>query len=149
MGDAAYYCHGDVRFLMSATGTRGNVLLAEDEPAVRTTFKSVLEEAGYKVQAVPSFVEAKDSIRQSDFDAIITELSLEKEALGLELAREAKKRKPAPAVVIYTAEPTIERLRAALALRVDYVALKPVDLDEIRSALFRLIARRAAALSRH
>ena len=149
MEDAAYHCHGDVRFLMSATGTRGNVLLAEDEPAVRTTLKSVLEEAGYQVQAVPSFVEANDSIRQSDFDAIITELSLEKEALGLELAREAKKRKPAPAVVIYTAEPTIERLRAALALRVDYVALKPVDLDEIRSALFRLIARRAAALSRH
>jgi CheY-like chemotaxis protein len=135
--------------LTSSTGTRGNVLLAEDEPAVRTTFKSVLEEAGYQVQAVPSFTEAQDFIRQSNFDAIITELSLEKEALGLELAREAKKRKPAPAVVIYTAEPTIERLRAALALQVDYLALKPVDLDEIRSALFRLIARRADALSRH
>jgi DNA-binding response OmpR family regulator len=123
------------------------VLLAEDEPAVRTTFKSVLEEAGYKVRAVPSFEKAQSSIRQSDYDAIITELSLEKEALGLELAREAKKMRHAPAVVIYTAEPTVERLRAALALRVDYLALKPVDVDEIQTALGRLIARRSLALS--
>ena len=36
---------------------------------------------------------------------------------------------------------------AALALQVDYLALKPVDVDEIRSALFRLISRRAASLS--
>ena len=127
--------------------TRGTVLLADDEPAVRYTFKSVLEQAGYEVQAVPSFVEAQTSIRKGDYDAVITELSLEREALGLELAREAKKQKPAPAVVIYTGEPTVERLRAALALHVDYVALKPVDVEEVRSALFRLISRRSVALS--
>jgi DNA-binding response OmpR family regulator len=125
----------------------GCVLLAEDEPGVRFTFKSVLEEAGYKVRAVPSFAEAQNYVRQGDYDAVITELSLEKGELGLELAREAKKRKPAPAVVIYTAEPTVERLRAALALQVDYLALKPVDLDEIRSALFRLISRRTVSLA--
>jgi DNA-binding response OmpR family regulator len=126
---------------------RGSVLLAEDEPNVRYTFKSVLEEAGYKVQAVPTFAQAQSQVRQGKYDAVITELALEKGELGLELAREAKKRKPAPAVVIYTAEPTVEHLRAALALQVDYLALKPVDVDEIRSALFRLISRRAASLS--
>lgn len=123
------------------------MLLAEDEPNVRYTFKSVLEEAGYKVEAVPTFAQAQSHVRQGKYDAVITELGLEKGELGLELAREAKKRKPAPAVVIYTAEPTVEHLRAALALQVDYVALKPVDLDEIRSALSRLIARRAASVS--
>jgi DNA-binding response OmpR family regulator len=126
---------------------RGSVLLAEDEPNVRYTFKSVLEEAGYQVQAVPTFAQAQSQVRQGKYDAVITELALEKGELGLELAREAKKRKPAPAVVIYTAEPTVEHLRAALALQVDYLALKPVDVDEIRSALFRLISRRTASLS--
>ena len=106
----------------------------------------VLEEAGYKVQAVPTFAEAQNSMRKREYDALITELSLERGELGLELAREAKKLKHAPAVLIYTAEPTIESLRAALALQVDYVALKPVDLEEIRSALFRLISRRSVSL---
>lgn len=129
------------------SATRATVLLAEDEAGVRYTFKSVLEEAGYEVRAVPSFAEAQSSIRESDFDAVITELSLERESLGLELAREAKQQKPAPAVVIYTGEPTVERLRTALALQVDYVALKPVDVEEIQAALFRLISRRSAALS--
>jgi DNA-binding response OmpR family regulator len=126
---------------------RGSVLLAEDEPNVRYTFKGVLEEAGYKVQAVPTFAQAQSQVRQGKYDAVITELALEKGDLGLELAREAKKRRPAPAVVIYTAEPTVEHLRAALALQVDYLALKPVDVDEIRSALSRLLSRRAASLS--
>jgi CheY-like chemotaxis protein len=125
----------------------GAVLLAEDEPGVRYTFKSVLEEAGYNVQAVPTLAEAQNSIRKREYDAVITELSLERGDLGLELAREAKKLKNAPAVVIYTADPSIESLRAALALRVDYLALKPVDLEEIRSALFRLISRRSVSLS--
>ena len=127
--------------------TLGAVLLAEDEPGVRYTFSSVLEAAGYKVQAVPTFAEAQTSMRKREYDAVITELSLERGELGLELAREAKKLKHAPAVVIYTAEPTIENLRAALALQVDYVALKPVDVEEIRSALFRLISRRSVSMS--
>jgi len=45
-------------------------------------------------------------------------------------------------VVVYTDQPTVDRLRTALALKVDYFAFKPVDIEEIKSALFRLISRR-------
>ena len=62
------------------------------------------------------------------------------------VAREAKKRKWAPAVLVYTGRPTVERLRSALSLRVDYFAFKPMDLDEIKLALFRLVALRTAKL---
>jgi DNA-binding response OmpR family regulator len=131
--------------LGQAAPSRGSILLAEDEPNVLYTLKAILEEAGYKVRAVPSFASARRYIQRNDYDAVITELSLEKDELGLELAREAKKMHPTPAVVIYTDDPTVDKLRAALAIRVDYVAFKPVDLEEIKGALFRLIARRAMA----
>jgi DNA-binding NarL/FixJ family response regulator len=68
-------------------------------------------------------------------------------AFGLELARQAKKRDRAPAILVYSGDPTTERIRAALDLGVDYFAFKPVDLDEIKTALFRLVARRAAIFS--
>jgi DNA-binding response OmpR family regulator len=125
---------------------RGTVLLAEDETAILYTFTTILEEAGFRVQSANTFQTAQESIRHNDYDAIITEFSLDKEGLGLELAREAKKRKRVPAVLVYTGDPTVERLRAALELGVDYFAFKPVDLDEIKTALFRLVAFRAARL---
>ena len=125
---------------------RGTVLLAEDEPAILYTFTTILEEAGFRVQSASTFQTAQESIRHNDYDAIITEFSLDKEGMGLELAREAKKRKRVPAVLVYTGDPTVERLRAALELGVDYFAFKPVDLDEIKTALFRLVAFRAARL---
>jgi len=125
---------------------RGTVLLAEDEPAILYTFTTILEEAGFRVQSARTFQIAQESIRRNDYDAIITEFSLDKEGMGLDLAREAKKRKRVPAILVYTGDPTVERLRAALDLGVDYFAFKPVDLDEIKAALFRLVAFRAARL---
>ncbi len=125
---------------------RGTVLLAEDEPSILFTFTSILEEAGFEVESAQTFQAAQESIQRNTYDAIITEFSLDREGLGLELARQAKKRKWAPAVLIYSGNPTVERLRAALELGVDYFAFKPMDLDEIKMALFRLVALRAARL---
>ena len=81
------------------------------------------------------------------YDAVITDLGLGQERLGLELAKKAKRMQPAPAVLIYSGQPTVDSLRAALKLGVDYFAFKPVDLDEIKSALSRLVARRAELLA--
>jgi DNA-binding NtrC family response regulator len=119
------------------------VLLAEDEPGILYTLKAILEEAGFEVRAAQTFEAAKQWIERDRCDVVITDFSLEKEDLGLELAREAKKRTPVPAVLIYSDYPTIERLRAAHALSVDYFAFKPVDLEEIKTAISRLAARRA------
>lgn len=126
---------------------RATILLAEDEPGILYTFKAILEEAGFQVFPAESFEAARKSIQRNQYDAIITDFSLEKEDLGLELAREAKKRNPAPAVLMYSSYPTVERLRAAHALPVDYFAFKPVELDEIKRALLRLVARRAESLA--
>ncbi|HYL12644.1 MAG TPA: response regulator [Terriglobales bacterium] len=126
---------------------RATILLAEDEPGILYTFKAILEEEGFKVLPAESFEAARKSMLRNQYDAVITDFSLEKEDLGLKLAREAKKRTPSPVVLIYSDYPTVDRLRAAHALPVDYFAFKPVDLDEIKKALSRLVARRAESLA--
>lgn len=123
------------------------VLLAEDEPSVLYTFQTILEEAGFQVQSAADFDQANRSIQSADYDAIITDFGLGRERLGLELAKAAKRKHPAPAVLIYSEHPTVDSLRAALSLRVDYFAFKPVDLEEIKGALHRLVARRAELLA--
>jgi DNA-binding response OmpR family regulator len=122
-----------------------SVLLVEDEPGILTTFEAILAQEGFEVTAVPTYRAAAEIVQQQSFDAVITELNLEGQDLGLRLAGELKRLKKPPAIVIYTGYPTVQQLREALKLRVDYVALKPVDLNEIRAALRRLIARRSAS----
>lgn len=122
------------------------VLLAEDEPGILFTFSAILRQQGYQVETARNYAEARERMQARKYDAVIADLNMERIGLGLELARQAKELAPAPAVVIYTGYPTVEQLRAALALHIDYLALKPVDLDEIKTALHRLVTRRALNL---
>jgi CheY-like chemotaxis protein len=125
---------------------RAWVLLAEDEPGILFTFSAILRQQGYQVKTARTYAEAQERMQARNYDAIIADLNMERVGLGLELARQAKELQPPPAVVIYTGYPTVEQLRAALALHVDYLALKPVDLEEIKTALHRLVTRRAVNL---
>lgn len=129
-----------------ARSKRPWVLLAEDEPGILFTFSAILRQQGYQVETARTFAEAQQRMLAHRYDAMIADLNMERVGLGLELARQAKELDPPPAVVIYTGYPTLEQLRAALALHVDYLALKPVDLEEIKTALHRLVTRRAVSL---
>ena len=124
------------------------VLLAEDEPGILFTFSAILRQQGYQVETARTYVEAQQRMQARRYDAVIADLNMERIGLGLALARQAKELEPPPAVVIYTGYPTVEQLRAASALRVDYLALKPVDLEEIKMALHRLVTRRALNLEK-
>ena len=129
-----------------ARSKRPWVLLAEDEPGILFTFSTILRQQGYQVETARSYAQAQERMLAHRYDAMIADLNMERVGLGLELARQAKELEPPPAVVIYTGYPTVEQLRSALALHVDYLALKPVDLDEIKTALHRLVTRRAVNL---
>ena len=131
---------------MTPRNKRPWILLAEDEPGILFTFSAILRQQGYQVETARTYAEAQQRMLAHRYDAMIADLNMERIGLGLELARQAKELDPPPAVVIYTGYPTLEQLRAALALHVDYLALKPVDLDEIKTALHRLVTRRAVSL---
>ena len=67
---------------------------------------------------------------------------MEKENIGLEVARAALRLHPKPAVVVCTGYASIDNSSAALQMKVDYLATKPVDLDELKRAVSRLMAFR-------
>jgi CheY-like chemotaxis protein len=93
------------------------------------------------VTAVQSCAEALTRLKSGKFDAVITDLNMEADDIGFEVARAALKLKPKPAVVIYTGYGIPSNARTALELGVDYLAMKPIALGELMSALNRLISR--------
>ena len=124
-----------------------SILLVDDEPTILFTYKAILERDGYRVDTAGSFSDGSRLLQAHGYDAVIVDLNLERENLGLDLVRQTRGLAPRPVTIVYTGFPSIEHLHSALKLQVDYLALKPVGVEEMRSALLRLIRRRKGNLS--
>ena len=119
-----------------------HLLIVDDEPNVLLTLGMIFEQDGHRVTRAASCAEALHELANGHmFDAIITDLNMEKPDIGLDVARAALRLHPRPAVVICTGYADIKNARAALQLRVDYFATKPVDLDELKLVVGRLSHR--------
>lgn len=119
------------------------LLLVDDENNVLQTLRMVFEREGYEVLTAQSCAEALPMlVSRPKLDAVITDLNMEQEDIGLEVAKAALQLKPKPAVMILTGFASLSNSRAALDLGIDYMANKPVELTELVPALDRLVARR-------
>jgi DNA-binding NtrC family response regulator len=119
-----------------------SILIVDDEESVLQTLRLVFEKEGYDVSTAASCEEALKVIGNgAAFDAVITDLNMEREDVGLEVARAALKRKPKPAIVICTGFASLDNSRESLKMGIDYMAHKPVELTALISALNRLISR--------
>lgn len=122
-----------------------SLLLVDDEPGVLLTLSMVLERDGYAVTTASSCAEAVAMMNVGrKFDVVITDLCLEKDDIGLQVAYHAAKLRPRPVILLITGFASVENARTALEMHVDHYALKPLDLDELRTALNRLVISRKA-----
>jgi DNA-binding response OmpR family regulator len=81
------------------------ILLVDDEPAILLTLKALLDIHGFEVETASSARDAKAKLRASVFHMVITDMRMENEEAGLEVARAAKKTPYQPAVALLTAFP--------------------------------------------
>ncbi len=143
-------CGGGVRFRLKQPAKTWDqartpsVLVADAEPAVGRALRKELAGEGYEVTVAGSYEQAAYLLGRTSFDALITDLDLDADQRGLELARVAMQMRAAPLVILSTANPTVHSLRAVLGTRIHYLVVKPIDVGELRSALARLMMRRAA-----
>ena len=123
-----------------------HILVIDDEPDLRTLYELTLLREGYRVEAAGDLAQARQHLRESRFDAVITDMRLP-DGLGLELLREmVTQQRPERCVVITahgSAENAVEALKAGAF---DYLT-KPVDLKQFRSVVASAIQGTKAALS--
>lgn len=128
---------------MAKTSQPVAILLVDDEVNVTRTLQMILEQEGYKVIPAYSAAEAlakfKGGLRPG---VVITDLNMEQEDIGLEVARAAQKLRPRPLVVICTGYANVDNASIALDLRVDHLLTKPVSIDELRNSLIRMLLER-------
>jgi DNA-binding NtrC family response regulator len=117
------------------------ILVVDDEPNVRESFRLVLEDA-YDVIDVPDGAAALDVVRTSSVDLVLLDIRLP-EMDGIEVLERLKALDEGVEVILVTAVKTVRTAVAAMKLGAfDYVT-KPFDEDELLSLVRRALQKRS------
>ncbi len=121
---------------MTSTPPRppAHILVVDDEPDLRTLYELTLLREGYQIVAAGSLAEARDSLRQSTFDLLITDMRLP-DGLGLELIQELGSQGRSERTVVVTAYGSAENAVEALKQGAFDYLTKPVDLKQLRTVV--------------
>jgi DNA-binding NtrC family response regulator len=119
------------------------LLLVDDEDSVRVTLAEVLRLAGYDVQTMTSSAEALAHMaEQPQFDVIVADLHLEREADGLAVVRRAREQDPDVVTIILTGYVSMDTTVSALREGVTNFLAKPCNIDELKLAIERGLEKR-------
>lgn len=115
-----------------------NILIVDDERAIRDSLSMVLEEEGYGTATASDGREALELLKCNDYDIMITDLKMP-EMDGMTLIRHSQQICPQTALIIITAHGSLESAIEALRMGAfDYI-LKPFDFDDVLHKIKRLI----------
>jgi CheY-like chemotaxis protein len=73
-------------------GTKGEILLVDDDPDFRDSLQIILENHGYKVQTATNGTEALEALKIKRPDLLILDIMMTTDTEGFDLAYELKKR---------------------------------------------------------
>src|SRR5262249_2311514 len=119
------------------------ILVADDEPGVRTSLAEVLRDAGYRVETAADGTAALEALANNDFSVVVTDLRMPG-ADGLAVLQRARAISPQTIVFLMTAHASIDTAVAALRQgALDYV-LKPVVFDDLLGKIARALDHRQA-----
>jgi two-component system, NtrC family, response regulator AtoC len=122
----------------------GRVLIAEDEPGIRSFLMEVLEGAGHEVVAVGDGLAALASVREEPFDVVVTDLKMPG-CDGMTIVRTLRLEQPDVEVIVLTAFGEVATAVEALKLGAfDYREKPLASPAELRGLVAAALARRAA-----
>lgn len=118
----------------------GHVLLVDDDPAIRTSYAMVLRRRGYSYRVVESGQQAWELIARESFDAVLSDISMPGlDGLGLLKVVRAGGN-PIP-FIFMTGSPQTRHAIQALELGAARFLLKPMNIDELGSAVDETVQR--------
>lgn len=117
------------------------MLVAEDDPAVRSAVTRVLELEGYRVSSVNDGAAALAAITSSLPDAVVMDVMMPF-ADGLTVCRETRMRGIRVPILLLTAKHEVNDRVAGLDAGADDYLVKPFSIDELLARVRALLRRR-------
>jgi DNA-binding NtrC family response regulator len=118
------------------------LLLVEDDNAMREMLESLFRQEGYVVSEASSAVAALELVRQTDFDVVLSDIKMPGKS-GLELVGELRELRPDTPVVLMTAFGSIDTAVDAMRAGAFGYTTKPFQPDEVLRTVKRALDRRS------
>ena len=119
--------------------TTGNILVADDDAAIRTVLSQALSRAGYDVRTTGTAATLWGWVKAGDGDLVITDVIMPDEN-AFELLPRMKKLRPELPIIVMSAQNTfMTAIKASERGAYDYLP-KPFDLRELVSIVGRALA---------
>ncbi|MHB8439413.1 MAG: response regulator transcription factor [Acidimicrobiales bacterium] len=120
------------------------VLVAEDDPALRSVLERGLRQNGYVVDAVADGAAAVEYLRSYEYDVVILDWRMPVTS-GLEVVAQLRRRGDTVPVLLLTARDTVDDRVTGLDAGADDYLIKPFEFAELLARL-RALQRRPPAL---
>jgi DNA-binding response OmpR family regulator len=117
-----------------------NVLVVDDEGAIRYSVGKTLQRVGYNVNEAASGEEALDLMRKQHFDVVLTDIRMPGLS-GVDLLRHIKELAPDIIVILMTGYATLGTAVEALRLGAHDYLIKPSSSQDIRQSVARGVER--------
>jgi len=124
---------------------RRKLLLVDDEPPILLAMKAILEMGGFAVDTAATAGEAKRLLKRNLYEMVITDMRMETDGCGAEVARAARAAPNRPAVAMLTAD--------AMGMEEHdlheeaQVLVKPVDTRTLLRQIEAMLVRHADAVA--
>ncbi len=115
-----------------------NLLLVDDEDAIRTLVKHELQSQGFNVDDVDSGAAALEKMGSTKFDVVILDIRMP-EMDGLEVLRNIREKNLASKVIMLTGVDELKIARDSLQLGANDFMTKPFDFKNLLACINRVL----------
>ncbi len=126
-----------------------SLLLVDDDPMPRETLSTLLQGEGFLVTSAATGEAAEKILREATppFDLVITDLVMPGKS-GMDVLKAALKANPSCTVLVLTGFGSVREATEAMELGAFDFVTKPMQIDQFRNTLRRLMERRTLAHER-
>lgn len=117
-----------------------NILVVDDEGAIRYSIGKTLQRVGYQVSAAESAEDALKQLSEQPFDVVLTDIRMPG-LTGVELLSRIKERAPDAIVILMTGYASLGTAVEALRLGAHDYLIKPISSQDIRQSVARGVER--------
>jgi DNA-binding response OmpR family regulator len=107
------------------------VLLVDDNEAVRTTLRKVLEYARFRVTTAANVSEALSLINTETFDVLLSDLHMPNAGDGFTVVSAMRHTNPEAVTLVFTGYPALQAAMDAILLQADEILIKPMAIPDL------------------
>lgn len=128
---------------------QAKILLVDDDEAVRTSLKTVLEFSQFRVTAATTVTEALQLIAKEPFDVLLCDLHMPGAGDGFTVVSAMRHTNPDAVTLVFTGYPAIDQAMDAILLQADEILVKPLAPPELLALIREKLKKRGTRTKTH